>query len=131
MKKTTHLVVLLLSSYYSFSLAGTNTANSLNQNYLTSENVKFSNYEPNIGAETEVYLLSLENDSDIIETSFDDTNRHELQYRKPVSTSQLKTTSDRTTLTHAKHKTKFRSYKNAGNGFVEFILGTNLHFYFC
>ncbi|TGV01193.1 hypothetical protein [Flavivirga rizhaonensis] len=131
MKKTTHLVILLLSSYYSFSLVGIDTTNPKDQLDLTNANIRVSNYETSIGAETEVYLLSLENDSDIIETSFEDTNQHELQYRNPVSNSQPKTASDRVILTRDKHKTKFWYYKNAGNDFVEFILGTNLHSYFC
>ncbi|WP_303318116.1 hypothetical protein Q4Q34_11725 [Flavivirga abyssicola] len=131
MKKTTHLVILLLSSYYSYSLVGIDTTNPQNQLDLTNTKIGFSNYETSVDAETEVYLLSLRNDSDIIKTSFDDRNQHELQYRNPVSNSQLKTANNRVVLTRDKHKTKFQYYKNAGNYFVELILGTNLHSYFC
>ncbi len=135
MKKTTHLViVLLLSSYYTFSQAGMDTTNPLNQLDSTDLTIGLSNYGTDIVTETDVFPMKLESARDIVEKSFNDTRAFMFtsasDYANRIHTDDA-LVSKNATLARTDNRTKFRYYKNAGNYFVEFILGTNLHLYFC
>ncbi|NMH87843.1 hypothetical protein [Flavivirga algicola] len=142
MKKTTHLVILLLlSSYYTFSQADTITTDQLDSNEPTM--ARFSNYETGIATKTNVFPIHLESDKNIVGVSFNrtsafvfnatsnDESRMHVGNATKNSSNQLTYTTSSHTILVKDNRTKFRYYKNAGNYFVEFILGTNLHNYFC
>lgn len=140
MKKTTHLIILLLSSYYSFSQTGVNTTNLQAQLGLTDPNIRLSNYETGI----DVYLISLESGKDIIENSFNNTcsllfnstpNGGSRIYTKNAlmfenSFKKLIQPVYNNTLVKIDNRTRFWYYKNIENDFVEFIFGINTDPYY-
>ncbi|MDO5971583.1 PA14 domain-containing protein [Flavivirga aquimarina] len=80
MNKNLCLIVLILNGYYSLSQVGIGTTNPQAQLEVSGGNVRFSNYGTGTVTGVETYLLGVDSDGDIVESSLNSINQPGLQY---------------------------------------------------